>query len=180
MARHRKVIPLEQAQQRFEERQRRMSASAPKTFAGTMRQILQRDRGELNRMVYGTPKPTKRSALLKNSEKLEFQGKWAAVIKNTASSVWRGVKTYYGWCVAKGIKARNKGNKYYAWMTDPRAARPNTWEEWVNARAAGLAVLAHRLGKVPGKDWRKKALQDARKAGLMAKLWRQANEEDSK
>lgn len=174
-----RVIPLEQAQARFQERARRYAAAQPQTFRGACLQMHVLSKNTLAQMVYGTSKPGHRSAKLKNSELLHMEGNWAGIIRNTASSVWRGTRAFYAWFVAKGLSTRDKGSRYYAWMRDPRQPRPTTFGGWMEERAAGRAVLAHRLRAVPGRDWRKRAIEQARAQGLFARFWRDANREAS-
>lgn len=177
MPRATKKFTAEEAKRRWEARAAAYSQVQAKSFRGSMSIIWNMDRAELDRQVYSTPKPTKRSALLRNAEKMRIVRENMAVLTNTATSVWKGVTTFYAWIVHGGTKARNKGQKYYAWMIDPREERPTTWEGWVQARDEGRAVLAHKLKAIPARRWRSMAMKDAKRRGIRASHWRQANKE---
>lgn len=165
------------AKRRWEARAARYTSVHTGSFKSSMSLIWNIDKLELDRQVYGTAKPTKRSGNLRGYEKMRFQGSNIAVLTNTASSIWKGVTSFYAHFVHKGVKARNKGRKYYAWMVDPRQPRPTSWEEWLRARDEGKAILAHKLKAVRGKPWRKMAMQQAKDRGIRAAHWRQANKD---
>jgi hypothetical protein len=172
----RKMDPKE-AKARWEARAAAFAQVHAKGFRGAMSAIWNLDRTELDRRVYGVAKPTKRSGNLRGYEVMRLLSASSAIITNTASSIWKGTRSFYAHFVAKGVRARNKGRKYYAWMIDPRDPRPRTWEEWVRARDEGRAVLAHRLRAVPGRPWRQAAIKAARARGIRASYWRQSNKE---
>jgi len=169
-----KRLTPEQRQDRWEARAARLEANVPKSFKGAMLQVERLSRAEMNRMVYAKASPTKRSATLKNSEVMRYPSANEALLTNTASSTWKGVKTYYGWVVHEGRKAMDKGRKWFAWMKDPSARRPSDFAGWVRAMKDGAAVLTHRVAAVSARPWRTKAIAAARSRGVVAEALRGA------
>jgi hypothetical protein len=163
-----KKLTLEEAQQRFEARAARLTANVPKSFRGAMLQVRNLSGLELNRMVYSQPKAGARAGTLKNSEKLEWVDDRTAELRNDASSEWKGARKYYGWWVAYGRKAADKGRKYFAWMVNPAQPRPQTINVWKQCIRMGLAVWAHKIRAVPGRNWRASANNRARQLGITA------------
>ena len=139
----------------------------PKSWNGAMLQVERLSRSEMGRMVYAKASPTKRSGDLKAREVMRYPSDTEALLTNTSSSEWKGVRTYYGWVVAMGRKALDKGTKFFAWMKDPRDARPQTFAGWVIAMKMGAAVLTHRLQRLASKNWRSRAIQQARGRGTI-------------
>lgn len=164
-----KVRDLAEAQARWEKIAERTVSGSAKGFRQGMQQVLAVDHQELQRAVYNQSKVGRRSGNLLMSEVLEFKGDAEASIKNTAASEWKGVRTYYAWALAKGVKARDKGRKYYAWMTDPRDPRPSDFQGWLDAVKSGRARIAHRLRAVKGTNWRKAAIERAQQNGYVVK-----------
>lgn len=170
----RKLKP-EEARARWQARANAFDKVHGEGFRSSMAAIWNLDKTELDRRVYMEAKPTKRSGNLRGYEKMRLLSEHAATITNTATSVWKGVTTFYAHIVAKGTGARNKGRKYYAWMLDPREPRPDSWEGWVEAVKQGRARLAHKLAPLKPNNWRQAAMRLARQKGIRASYWRKAN-----
>lgn len=170
----RKLKP-EEARARWQARAAAFGKIHGEGFRATMAAVWNLDRSELDRRVYMEAKPTKRSGNLRGYEIMRLLSDKSAVITNTATSVWKGVRTFYAHIVAKGTGPRRKGKKYYAWMLDPREPRPDSWEGWVEAVAQGRARLAHNLPALKPNNWRQAAVLFARQRGIRASYWRAAN-----
>lgn len=157
----------EQGRKKWEALHERFDRAIAKSFRDAMQRMERLSRRTLDEMVYFRPAPNRRAGLLRRSERLvmEPSGK-AALLVNAASSVWKGVRTFYAHIVAKGRRAGDKGRKYYAWMKDPYMPRPATWRGWLEARKAGQAVLTHRTRAVAARPWRDRAIERARQQKL--------------
>jgi len=172
-----KTDSLEELGKAYARRERRLALCQPSNFRSAMLQVKQVSVEQMDQLVYSTPAPCKRSGNLRGEERVEFESASAAFLVNAATSEFRGMRRNYARLVHNGHKAADKGSRYYAWMKDPRSPRPTTWEEWLAARNAGLAVLTHRIRATSPRPWRNSAVREARARGLIVRKLQAATAE---
>lgn len=156
----------------------RMLAHTPTTFRGAMAQVRTISVNSMDALVYSTP--GKKSGRLRDAERVRKVADGHYQLANDAASEWNGTKTYYAWPIAKGRKAANKGQKYFAWMKNAYDPRPTTWQGWVDARNQGRAVLTHKIRAVPARNWRQAAVKMVKASGAVVKQFRKQQEASNK
>jgi len=147
------------------------------TFVASMAQVYSQDVHFLMSLVYGSAKKY-RSNTLRKSEIPEWRrGDSEFRIKNVARST-DGFN--YAFIVAEGYPGRNAptkkhGKKWYAWV-DPPHPRPASHDgpSWRRGLAEGWAHRSKRFAARPARNWRKRAIAEAKKT-VPAK-WSQANQ----
>lgn len=169
-----KTDSIEELGKAWARRERRLAMCVPSNFRSAMMHVKQVSIEQLDQLVYATPAPRQRSGNLRGLERVEFEGDSAAVLVNSAHNQWKGTRTNYARIVHNGRGPADKGRQYYAWMQDASATRPQSWEDWVAARDAGLAVLTHKTRGVKGRPWRRSAVREARARGLIVRRMQEA------
>ncbi|MCK5405868.1 MAG: hypothetical protein KAJ37_00380, partial [Candidatus Krumholzibacteria bacterium] len=138
-----------------------------RSFVSAMAYVYSKDVHFLLAMVYGKARKYRSSTLHRSEIPEVKRGGLEYLIKNTARSRPDGFN--YSYIVAYGHPGRNaptklRGKKWYAWV-DPPHPRPASHDgpSWRRGLAEGWAHRSRRFAKRPARNWRNKAIAEAKK-----------------